>query len=177
MRKTLEARGAEGPLRLDDRDVAILAALNRDGRMTKAALAERVNLSPSPCWERLRRLEAAGLIASYRAEVDLDRLVPAVRVLVEVELGGHRAEDFQVFEDAIAAVPEVIECWATGGGIDYMLMVLARDIDAYQRLMDRLLIADIGIRRYFTYVVTKRVKSAPPDLEGLLEPDARKNPL
>ena len=169
MRSAVEARWAGGLLRLDERDVAILGALSRDGRMTKARLAETVNLSPSPCWERLHRLEAAGLIASYRAEVDLDRIVSTVRVLVEVELGGHRAEDFQTFEDALAAVPEVIECWATGGGIDYIMMVLARDIDAYQRLMDRLLIAEIGIRRYFTYVVTKRVKSTPPDLENLLK--------
>jgi DNA-binding Lrp family transcriptional regulator len=76
----------------------------------------------------------------------------------------HRYEDFQRFETAIRGVEEIVECYATGGGIDYLLKVVAPDIDAYQRLIDRLLLAEIGIDRYFTYIVTRAVKASfqPP---------------
>ena len=146
--------------RLDAIDIKILATLQKEGRITKLALAERVNLSPTPCWERLKRLENAGFIAGYRAEIALAKLGSATTVLVEVTLKQHRIEDFEVFERAVRQVPEIVECLATGGGIDYLLKVVTPDIDAYQRLIDELLTAGIGIDRYFTYVVTRTVKAA-----------------
>jgi len=92
-------------LRLDDRDIAILAVLSREGRITKTDLAARVNLSPTPCWDRMRRLEQAGLIRGYRAQIDLAALGPHVQVFVTVELDQHRSESFQRFEAVIARVP------------------------------------------------------------------------
>jgi Lrp/AsnC family transcriptional regulator, regulator of ectoine-degradation genes len=150
--------------RLDAIDLKILATLQSQGRITKAALAEAVNLSPTPCWERLRRLEKSGLIRGYHAEIDLDRLGSVATILVEIVLKQHRYEDFQRFEAALRQVEEVVECYATGGGIDYLLKVMAPDIDTYQRLIDRLLLAEIGIDRYFTYIVTRVVKASfqPP---------------
>lgn len=145
-------------LKLDDRDLKILSILQKEGRISKTALAERVNLTPAPCWERLKRLEKAGVITGYRAEVALSRIAPHVIVFMAVELEGHRAENFQLFERAVQRIDEVIGCWAVGGGFDYILQVLARDIDAYQRLVDRLLEARLGLQRYFTYIVTKPVK-------------------
>lgn len=163
--------GAAKRLRLDETDIRILTALQRDGRMTKVKLADTVNLSPSPCWERLRRLEDAGLIAGYHARLNLDTLLRPTVVLVEVSLRSHRLDDFQAFEEAIQTIPEIIECWATGGGVDYFLKVLARDVDSYQRMIDRLLTADLGIDRYFTYIVTKAVKNvADLPVETLLDP-------
>lgn len=147
---------------LDRYDIAILKTLQSNGRITKVALAEAVNLSPSPCWERLKRLEQAGLITGYRADIDVAELRPMILVLVEVTLSHHQAENFKAFEAAIQEYPEIIECAATGGGIDYVMKLAVSDVDAYQRLMDRLLDAGIGINRYFGYVVTKMVKSAPP---------------
>ena len=144
--------------RLDAIDLKILATLQREGRITKLALAERVSLSPTPCWARLKRLEQAGYIVGYRAEIDLAKIASATTVLVEVTLKQHRYEDFQAFERAVQKVPEIVECLATGGGIDYLLKVVTADIDAYQRLIDELLTAGIGIERYFTYVVTRTVK-------------------
>jgi Lrp/AsnC family transcriptional regulator of ectoine degradation len=79
-------------------------------------------------------------------------------VFVEIALGAHRQADFDRFERAVKAVPEVVACWSLGGGIDYLLKVVARDIDGYQRLIDRLLQEEIGIDRYFTYIVTRTVK-------------------
>lgn len=153
---------------LDDRDIKILAILSAEGRIAKAELARRVNLSAAPCWERLNRLESAGLIRRYRAEIALARLAPHVSVFLMVELDNHRAETFQIFERAMGRYEEIVGCWALGGGFDYLVSVVTSSIDSYQRLIDGLLEANIGLKRYFTYIVTKEVKSAPPPLEALL---------
>lgn len=147
--------------RLDAIDLRILAAVQREGRLAKAQLSERVNLSPTPCWTRLRRLEALGLIRGYHAEIALDRVARFASFVVEVTLKQHRYEDFQRFEAAIGRIDAVVECVAIGGGIDYVLKVVAADVEAYQQLIDDLLVRDIGIDRYFTYVVTRTVKSRP----------------
>jgi len=155
---------------LDDFDLKILIALQREGRMTKLRLAQEIGLSPSPCWERLRRLEKHGFIRGFHARVDLDRLLHTSTVLVEVTLGSHYERDFERFEVAVQAVPEIVECYATGGGVDYLLKLIVLDIEHYQQLIDHLLADDIGIERYFTYIVTKEVKRADgPPLRRLLE--------
>ncbi len=146
------------PIRLDERDLEILAILQKEGRITSAALAARVNLSPTPTWERVKRLEKAGIIEGYGARLSPGAFGPATVVFMEAELDSHRTADFDRFEAAVQEVPEIVGCWAVGGGIDYLLKVVARDVDTYQRLVDRLLTADIGLRRYYTYVVTKPVK-------------------
>jgi Lrp/AsnC family transcriptional regulator of ectoine degradation len=159
-------------LKLDDRDLKILAILGREGRIAKAELARRVNLSPTPCWERLKRLEKAGIIAGYHADIALKKITPHVTIFMAVELAQHRAEDFQLFERAVARHEEIVGCWAVGGGFDYILQVIARDIDAYQRLVDHLLEARLGLARYFTYVVTKPVKQETvPPFGALLRPE------
>lgn len=144
--------------RLDATDIRILDAIQRDGRITKLALAEKVGLSPTPCWVRLSRLEKAGIISGYHARLDVRTVTPIASVLMEVTLGAHRQADFDRFERAVRGCPEVVACWAVGGGIDYMLKVVTRDIDAYQRFVDSLLEREIGIDRYFTYVITRTVK-------------------
>jgi Lrp/AsnC family transcriptional regulator of ectoine degradation len=144
--------------KLDPTDLRILDAIQRDGRITKLALAEKVGLSPTPCWMRLRRLEKAGIVSGYHAKVAVRAIAPVAIVLMEVTLGAHRQADFDRFERAVRDSPEIVACWAVGGGVDYVLKVMARDIDAYQRLVDGLLEREIGIDRYFTYIVTKTVK-------------------
>ena len=147
---------------LDDRDVRMLAILQKEGRISVTALAERIALSPSACHDRMRKLEQSGVIEGYGARIARDALRPQETIFMMVELQMHRTQDFSRFEAAIADVPQIIGCWAVGGGIDYLLRVVADDIDAYQRLADRLLEAEIGIARYFTYVLTKTVKEMPP---------------
>jgi Lrp/AsnC family transcriptional regulator of ectoine degradation len=156
-------------MKLDARDIAILRVLSTEGRIAKTALAERVGLSPTPCWDRMRRLEKAGLIEGYREEISLRRLGPHVTVFVAAELADHTAARFRGFEEAMRRCDEVVACWALGGGFDYLLQIVTRDIDAYQRLIDEMLDARIGLARYFTYIVTKPVKGgAPPPFEALL---------
>jgi len=155
-------------MKLDNRDLQILTILQQEGRITKAALAGRVSLSPAACWDRLKQ---SGFIRAYRAEVALERMAPVSHFLVQVELESHQASDFQRFENAIATIPLVIRCVAVGGGVDYFLEVVARDVAAYQALIDDILERRIGVKRYFTFVVTKPVKDAPPPL-ALLREDA-----
>ena len=145
-------------VRLDPIDIRILDAIQRDGRITKLALAEKVGLSPTPCWLRLRKLEKAGIVRGYHARVEPRAVAAITTVMMEVTLANHRQADFDRFEKAIRDIPEIIACWSLGGGVDYILKVMTRDIDAYQRLVDSLLEREIGIDRYFTYIVTKTVK-------------------
>ncbi|GAB4264566.1 MAG: Lrp/AsnC family transcriptional regulator [Pararhodobacter sp.] len=151
-------------LKLDDRDLAILRVLATEGRITKSALADRVGLSATPCWERLARLERAGLIEGYGARFNLRKLGPSVTVFVVAELADHTAASFRAFEAAMQRYDEVTGCWALGGGYDYLMQIVTRDIEAYQALVDAMLDARIGLARYFSYIVTKPVKplSAPP---------------
>ncbi len=168
-------------LKLDDRDLEILKVLADEARISKADLAKRINLSPSPCWKRLERLEKAGIIQGYHADICLRKLTSHVTVFVTLELEHHRAEYFQKFERTIAGFEEITACWALGGGLDYLMEIVAPDINAYQRLIDKLLDMNLGIVRYFTYVVTKAVKprTAFPMsgfLTQLIEDETSENP-
>ena len=145
-------------MKLDAIDLRILDAIQRDGRITKLALAEKAGLSPTPCWLRLRKLEKAGIVSGYHARVAVRKVAPVASVMMEVTLGAHRQADFDRFERAVATIPEIVACWSVGGGVDYFLKIMAPDIDAYQRFVDGLLDRELGIDRYFTYIVTKTVK-------------------
>ncbi|MBW6389865.1 MULTISPECIES: Lrp/AsnC family transcriptional regulator [Halomonadaceae] len=151
-------------MKLDRYDLKILEILSRDGRITKSRLAEAINLSVSPCWERVRRLEKAGIIEGYSARLNPQALVKRTPVWVQIELKQHNAESFACFEALVHETPEVTECVAVGGGVDYLLKVEADSVDAYQRLIDDWLTSDAGIERYFTYIVTKTVKRPSPGL-------------
>jgi Lrp/AsnC family transcriptional regulator, regulator of ectoine-degradation genes len=145
--------------KLDKIDLKILKILQLEGRITKAALAERVGLSPSPCWDRLKKLEKAGLIGGYHANINLKKLASNVTVFVSAELADHTAASFRAFENAVQKYDEIIACWALGGGFDYLLQIVTVDINAYQKLIDEMLDARIGLSRYYTYIVTKPVKA------------------
>jgi Lrp/AsnC family transcriptional regulator of ectoine degradation len=157
--------------KLDPIDLRILEAIQRDGRITKLALAEQVGLSPTPCWIRLRKLEKAGIVTGYHAKLAMRQIAPIATVLMEVTLGAHRQADFERFERAIRDIDEVVACWSVGGGVDYILKIMTPDINAYQRLVDALLERELGIDRYFTYIVIKTVKDDDVlPLEILLTP-------
>ncbi|HZZ05578.1 Lrp/AsnC family transcriptional regulator [Paraburkholderia sp.] len=156
-------------MKLDRYDLAILRILARDGRITKSRLAEEINLSISPAWERVKRLEEGGVIRGYRADIDWVRAFKGSRVVVEVTLARHTAQDMRRFEERIASAPEVVQCHATGGGVDYVMHVMSRDIDHYQRFIDSLLTDELGIEKYFTYIVTKVVKNSAEGLPDWAE--------
>ena len=109
-----------------------------------------------------------GYITGYHADVDIRLLGPVTEVIVEVTLANHQSDDFKRFEAFVAEASEITECVATGGGVDYIMKLVVRDVDAYQRLMDRMLGAEIGIDRYFGYIVTKPVKSSQASIDGVI---------
>lgn len=90
-------------------------------------------------------------------------------MFVTVELGEHRTQNFDRFEREVARYDEIVGCWALGGGYDYLIQVITRDIDSYQALMDTVLEQRAGVSRYFSYIVTKSVKNTPPPFDSLLQ--------
>jgi Lrp/AsnC family transcriptional regulator, regulator of ectoine-degradation genes len=154
-------------LGLDATDIRILSAVQKHGQLSKTKLAEIVNLSPTPCWARLNKLKTAGLIRGYRGVIALDRIGDFTQVIVTVALTQHRKSDFDRFEARIRELDEVTECIATGGGMDYVMKFFTPNLAAFQSLMESLLAAEVGIERYMTYIVTREVKSEPPNLARL----------
>ena len=144
--------------KLDERDIQILSILQSEGRITKTALADKLNLSLTPSWDRLQRLEEAGIIDSYGAKLSSCFLSNFHLVITEVELESHKQGQFARFEEAIMGFDEVLSCWSVGGGLDYILKVLVKDVVDYQDFLKRVLKADIGLRRYFSYAVLDRIK-------------------
>ncbi|MHA7827769.1 MAG: Lrp/AsnC family transcriptional regulator [Roseovarius sp.] len=158
---------------LDAADIRILSAVQKHGQLSKSKLAEIVNLSPTPCLARLTRLRAAGFIRGYHADIALERVVDVTRVVVTVSLTHHRRTDFDRFENHIKTVDEITTCVATGGGIDYVMTVVAPSLSAFQELMDDLLSADLAIDRYMTYFATRLIKAEQPNLAKLTAHRAR----
>ncbi len=152
---------------LDATDIRILSAVQKHGQLSKTRLAEIVNLSATPCWTRLTRLRAAGYIRGYHADIALERVVDVTRVVVTVSLTHHQKADFDRFESHIMDNDAIINCVATGGGIDYVMTVVVPDISAFQELMDELLSADLAIDRYMTYFATRLIKGEQPNLAKL----------
>ena len=119
---------------LDPTDRRILTVLQKDGRISNADLAQRVNLSASACHRRVQRLEEAGFIAAYVALLDPRRLGQTTTVFVEITLSGQGDATLEAFERAVRAVPEVLECHLMAGSADYLLKVLAADTDDFARI-------------------------------------------
>lgn len=158
--------------KLDRIDVKILSELQRNGRTTNVDLADAVGLSPSPCLTRVKRLEAAGYISGYGAHLQLEKLGDFLLVFTEVTLSDHRYDDFIRFEAAIRPYPEVVECHLVSGGYDYLLKFMTRGVNHYQSVMEGLLERNVGIEKYFSYIVIKSpfVKRHYP-IERLFEGD------
>jgi len=146
--------------KLDERDIQILSILQEEGRITKTALADRLNLSLTPSWDRLQRLEEEGIIESYGARLSSPFLKNFHLVITEVELESHKEGEFARFEEAIMSFDEVLSCWSVGGGLDYILKVLVKDVSDYQDFLKKVLRADIGLRRYFSYAVLDKIKDS-----------------
>jgi DNA-binding Lrp family transcriptional regulator len=142
-------------LKLDRIDLKILAQLQRAGRMTNVELADAVGLSPSPCLTRVKRLEKAGFIGGYSAQINLDKLGEVLTVFTEVTLTEHRSGDFSRFETKIRKLDEIVECHLVSGGYDYLLKFVTRGVGHYQSIVEGMLEGDYGIEKYFSYVVIK----------------------
>ena len=153
---------------LDKFDLAILQALQADGRLTNAELASRVGLSAAPCWRRVRALEQAGYILGYRAE--LDRRKVGLGVLAFVRLDAERNTGDRALEEAIRRLPEVISCHYISGNGTFELQVVAQDLDSFSRFALNSLINLPNVKDLHTSFSLGEVKSAGPLPLGHLAP-------
>ncbi|TPK27006.1 MULTISPECIES: Lrp/AsnC family transcriptional regulator [unclassified Mesorhizobium] len=151
-------------MKLDKIDIKILSQLQKNGRVTNVELADLVNLSPSPCLMRVKKLQAEGFITGYSAQIDVSKLGQTLTIFTEVTLKHHQQNDFARFLTAIQKVDSVIECHLISGGYDYLVKFVTAGISEYQTIMERMLELDIGIDKYFSFVVLKSpiVKSHLP---------------
>jgi Lrp/AsnC family leucine-responsive transcriptional regulator len=147
---------------LDRFDSAIVAQLAVDGRISMTELAQRVGLSKSPVQMRVRRLEAAGVIAGYRAVLNPIRMGLAHVAFVELRLSDTREAALQAFNRAVRLVPEIEECHMIAGGFDYLLKVRTGDIAAYRRVMAERISSLPHVAATSTYVAMETVKEVGP---------------
>lgn len=131
---------------LDPIDQRILTELSRDGRLSNTQLAERVGLSPSPCWQRTRRLETEGYIRGYTAILDREMLGIPETVMIEVTLDRHDDAVLENFGKQMAEMPEVLEVWLVTGEYDYMIKVAVNGTRGYEQFLRNRLYRVAGIR-------------------------------
>jgi Lrp/AsnC family transcriptional regulator len=124
---------------MDDIDRSLLEILQQNATLSIAQMAERVGLSPTPCWKRIQKLEAAGVITGRVAVVDPDRVGVGLSVLVSIEAGEHTPAWLERFSLGIGALPEVMEAYRMAGDVDYMLRVAVADMAAYDAFYKRLI--------------------------------------
>ena len=142
---------------LDDIDIKILATLQRDGRSTVEKLAQLVDLSSRACLERVRRLEAAGIITGYQAVVELGQLSKPVNVFAEVILEKQARQG--EFERRVAAVEEIVECWEVSGTVDYIARFVCPDLASYQALTTKMIDdPSLGIARIISHVALRAIR-------------------
>ncbi len=131
---------------LDAIDLKILAALQADARLSNIALADRVGLSPSPCSRRVRMLEEAGVIEAYRAALARDAIGLGLTVFAGVRVERHSHANAQAFVDAVLAMPEVVACHLVSGDVDFLIEVVAHDMESYERTFLRRMLSLPAIR-------------------------------
>ncbi len=146
-------------MQLEPRDLQILDLLQRDSRLSNQDLAERVGMSASACWRRVRALEEAGVIRGYRAEIDPRRAGLAFHAIIHVRLVRHAREIVERFVAEVMRHDEVQDCYATTGAADYHLRVLCRDLDAFNDFMERTLFRLDGIANIQTNLVLRHIKA------------------
>ena len=120
---------------VDSVDRRLLEVLQREGRLSNVALAERVHLSPSPCLRRLKALEHGGVIEGYRAVLDREAVGLGLTVFVEVKVEGHSDVLAGAVQEAVAVMPEVVSCHIVSGAADFLLEVVVPDLRAYERFL------------------------------------------
>jgi Lrp/AsnC family transcriptional regulator len=144
---------------LDEYERRILAYVQEDCAMSTAELAERVGLSASPCWRRLDRLERDGVIVRKVALVDRRKVGLNAQVFAQVKLNAHGRAHLDEFSAAIKAFPEVLECYVLMGPVDFLLRIVARDIEAYERFFFDKLSALPGVQEINSTIALSEIKS------------------
>jgi Lrp/AsnC family transcriptional regulator, leucine-responsive regulatory protein len=143
---------------IDTYCVKILSELMRDSRQTVQQIADKVGLSSSPCWKRIKDMELAGVIKGYTALVDPEKVGLGLRVIVEANLAVHEEAHVRKFERAVQACPEIIECCSTTGEADYILTVRVADVKNYDRFLHDTLFKLPGITHVRSRIILRELK-------------------
>ena len=144
--------------KLDRIDLRILEELQHNARITNKALSEKVGLSPSPCLQRVKRLEDIGLITGYLGLIHLEALCRHVTVMATITIHDHDHAIFAAFEAAIAELPDVVECLKLSGSFDYLVRFVCTDIQRYHAVTEELLVQVGGKLQIASHVVLDQTK-------------------
>lgn len=145
---------------LDGFDRKILDNLQRDGRMSVTELATHVGLSPTPCAERIRRMERDGVISGYHARVDPRALALSLLVFVEIKLSAKSGDIFETVKRELQLIPEVLECHLVSGDFDYLIKVRIREMGEYRRMLGNVLKKIPAPAESRSYVVMEEIKES-----------------
>ncbi len=145
-------------LEMDAIDRKIIAVVQEDASLTVAEIGQRVGLSSTPCWKRLQRLEAEGVITGRVALIDPEKLGLGITVFVSVETGDHSEAWLARFADLVSAMPEVMEFYRMAGDVDYMLRVVVRDMQSYDAFYKKLIVA-VPLKNVTSRFAMERIKS------------------
>ncbi|MBN3786510.1 Lrp/AsnC family transcriptional regulator [Burkholderia sp. Ac-20353] len=143
---------------LDRTDCALLEALQENARLTVAELGERVSLTSSPCWRRVKRLEELGLVRAYRAILSPEQLGYGVTAFVNVMMGDHGQHVVRQFEKRISEIPEIVSCHHVSGRYDFLLEVVAVDLKSFGEFARNVLQALPGVKELYSSFSLKAVK-------------------
>lgn len=149
---------AEKPYRLDRIDRHILTVLQVDGRISNVALAKKVNLTPTPCLERVRRLERDGFITGYTALLDPKKVDAGLLVFVEISLLRNSPDAFNDFRREASKLTGILECHLVSGNFDYLIKARVKDMDEYRKLLGEKILALPGVSDSRSYVVMEEVR-------------------
>jgi Lrp/AsnC family transcriptional regulator len=144
--------------KMDNTDRKILALMQQDASLSVAEIGSRVGLSSTPCWKRIQRLEADGVIQKRVALVDQDKLGLGVTVFVSIETGDHSQDWLSKFADMVGAMPEVMEFYRMAGDVDYMLRVVVPDIQGYDTFYKKL-IASVPLKNVTSRFAMEKIKA------------------
>jgi Lrp/AsnC family transcriptional regulator, leucine-responsive regulatory protein len=146
-------------MQIDGLDRKLLREVQRDSRRSVQVLGEAVGLSPSACHRRIKALEDEGYILGYHAELDADRLGFGMQFFIEVDLASQSEDALDAFESAVQDVPEILECFLMSGQSAYMLKVMCKDPEDFERLHRRLTARLPGVARLRANLCIRRAKS------------------
>ena len=139
-------------------DVRILTALQQDGRITNQTLADQIGMSASPCWRRVRQLEEHRYIQGYRAVLDRRKIGLGVMVFVRISIGHHSEAEAKKFEAQVMLLEDVVACYSIGGDADFLLQVVARDLDSFADFAMSVVRRLPGIKEMQSMFVLKEIK-------------------
>jgi Lrp/AsnC family leucine-responsive transcriptional regulator len=159
---------------LDKFDLAILAVLQQDGRASLQDVSQKVGLSSTPCWNRIKKMESEGVIQGYTVRVDPAAVGFGETVLVQLTLEAHGDDTLDAFGRALADIPEILDAYLISGDYDYLIRIAVRDTRDYERLLRERLYRLPGIRHSKSSFVLRRLKESPIPLHPSPPPARRR---